>query len=201
MPKINLPLINADGRRLKTQPRCSLLSEVCIELVITTTHVEFVHGCREAKALRFEGRFQNMNVFVFQSVPDRYDLRHAIHPGKRDTWYATRYRNAMRPGDLVFFWMAGDEPFRGLYGWGRIASAPYIKTSWDSHGVDVSYEVNFAKPILATFLRTDPVLGDMLIFRAPQATNFLLSPEQATRLVKIVKDRGETAPTVTEVGS
>ncbi|MCR4342439.1 MAG: EVE domain-containing protein [Patescibacteria group bacterium] len=84
-----------------------------------------------------------MNVFVFQSVPERYDLREAISPGAKDTWYATRYRNKMNPGDLVFFWMAGDEHFRGLYGWGKIISTPYLKSGWESHGVDVSYEVRF----------------------------------------------------------
>jgi hypothetical protein len=139
-----------------------------------------------------------MNVFVFQSVPERYDLRHAVRPEKRDTWYATRYRNDMRPGDLVFFWMAGDEHFRGLYGWGRIASAPYLKPGWDSHGVDVKYEVKFGKPILARSMRDDAVLAAMLIFRAPQATNFLLSHEQASRLVKLVRDRGESAPSLVE---
>jgi hypothetical protein len=139
-----------------------------------------------------------MNAFVFQSVPDRLDLRKAIRPGHQDTWYATRYRNEMHPGDIVFFWMAGDEHFRGLYGWGHIASAPYLKSGWDAHGVDVAYEVKFAKPIRATSLRDDPVLAEMLIFRAPQATNFLLSPQQAKRLARLVKDRGETAPSLAE---
>ncbi len=143
----------------------------------------------------------DMNVFVFQSVPDRYDLREGIRPGKRDTWYATRYRNQMHPGDLVFFWMAGDEHFRGLYGWGRIASVPYLKAGWDSHGVDVTYEVKFRKPIMARSFREDAVLAEMLIFRAPQATNFLLSPGHGKRLVKLVKERRETAPSVAETES
>ena len=142
-----------------------------------------------------------MHAFVFQSVPDRFDLRKAIDPGRADTWYATRYRNEMHPNDVVFFWMAGDEHFRGLYGWGRIASAPYLKSGWDAHGVDVTYEVKFSKPIRATSLRNDPVLADILIFRAPQATNFLLSAQQAKRLVRLIKDRGETAPSLEEAES
>jgi hypothetical protein len=71
-----------------------------------------------------------VSVFVFQSVPERYDLRTALQPGKKDTWYATRYRSEMNAGDLVFFWMGGDEHFRGLYGWGQLASAPYLKAGW-----------------------------------------------------------------------
>lgn len=94
----------------------------------------------------------------------------------------------------MFFWMAGDAHFRGLYGWGLITSAPYLKSGWDSHGVDVKYETRFAKPILASSLRDDVVLAEMLIFRAPQATNFLLSPHQAKRLIRVVRERGEAAP-------
>jgi predicted RNA-binding protein with PUA-like domain len=104
----------------------------------------------------------------------------------------------MHPGDLVFFWMAGDEHFRGLYGWGRIASEPYLKAGWESHGVDVTYEIKFTKPVMATSLRSDAQLAEMLIFRAAQATNFLLSPEQAKRLVRFVKKSGEETPPLTE---
>jgi len=144
---------------------------------------------------------KQMNVFVFQSTPDRYDLRRELHPGMEDTWYATRYQNEMHPGDVVFFWMAGDEHFRGLYGWGHISSAPYLKAGWDSHGVDVKYDVKFARPILARSLRHDAVLADMLIFRAPQATNFFLSDQQAKRLLRLVRDHGERVPSVEEAQS
>ena len=62
-----------------------------------------------------------MNAFIFQSVPDRYDLRREFRVGKSDTWYATRYRNEMKAGDIVFFWMRGEEDSRGLYGWGTLS--------------------------------------------------------------------------------
>lgn len=142
-----------------------------------------------------------MNVFVFQSVLDRYDLRDAIQPGTQATWYATRYQRDMHPGDTVFFWMAGGEHIRGLYGWGRISSDPYLREDWDRHGVDVTYETKFDSPILASAIREDLVLSNMLIFRAPQATNFLLSLEQATRLVEIIEQRGQTAPSIAGAGS
>lgn len=135
-----------------------------------------------------------LGVFVFQSVPERYDLRKEIVPGQADTWWATRYRADMTPGSIVFFWMAGDEHFRGLYGWGHLTTAPYMRPDWDGHGVDVIYDVKFSRAILASSLRDDPHLSRLLILRAPQATNFLLSDEEAKRLVRLIKDRGETAP-------
>ena len=32
-----------------------------------------------------------MNAFLFQSVPDRFDLRQEIRLGEEDVWYATRW--------------------------------------------------------------------------------------------------------------
>jgi hypothetical protein len=137
-----------------------------------------------------------MNVFVFQSVPSRYDLREVIQEGADATWYATRYRNEMHVGDLVFFWMAGDEDIRGLYGWGRITSPPYMKEDWDSHGVDVTYHTKFSAPVLATTLRKDSVLSSMLIFRAPQATNFLLNSDETEHLIKHISEARQPAPSI-----
>ena len=116
-----------------------------------------------------------MNVFLFQSAPEQYDLRKELRPGEFDNWHATRYRMEMHPGDIVFFWMGGDQNFRGLYGWGEITSEPYIKPEWESHGIDVKYEAKFKRPILAKSIREDPNLASLLIFRTPQATNFLIS--------------------------
>jgi hypothetical protein len=137
-----------------------------------------------------------MNVFIFQSVPERYDLRTKLRQHEKDTWYASRYRKDMRPGDFVFFWMGGDESFRGLYGWGRIHSYPYTRAGWDTHGVDVIYEVRFEKVIFARLIRNDSTLARMLIFRAPQATNFLLSSEESTKLVRLLADLGEKTPSL-----
>jgi hypothetical protein len=133
-------------------------------------------------------------VFIFQSVPERYDLRKAIIPGSSDTWYATRYKDKMAVGSVVFFWMAGDEGIRGIYGWGHIKSLPYIKPEWDGHGVDVVYDVRFTIPILANSFRKDPRFSQMLIFRVPQATNFLLSTDEARDLTGLIGERGERAP-------
>jgi len=135
-----------------------------------------------------------MNAFLFQSIASRFDLRNEMLPGKRDVWYATRYRNEMNPGDLVFFWMGGEKDLRGLYGLGHLASKPYLKPSWDSFGVDVLYDEKLNQPILATSLVRDQRLSGMLVFRAPQATNFMLRPEEAEGIIQYMKKHGERAP-------
>jgi 5-methylcytosine-specific restriction protein B len=138
-----------------------------------------------------------MNTFIFQSVvKDKFDLRKDIEKGGKGTWYATRYLNEMSPGDRVFFWLGGDENIRGLYGWGILISNSYEKPGWDAPGVDFEYKGKFNQPILAKKLKTDPVLRDLLILKAPQASNFLLKPDEAKRLVNLIKDSGEYLPDI-----
>jgi hypothetical protein len=130
-----------------------------------------------------------MNVFIFQSKPDRYDLREKLQPGDTVPWHATRYQKKMHPGDFVFFWLAGRKDHRGLYGWGQIVSEPYRKQEWNGDAVNVRYQSRFAKPILATSLASEKALQNLMILRAPQATNFLLSPEEAEHFRKMVDPR------------
>lgn len=134
------------------------------------------------------------NAFIFQSIPERFDLREKLQAGKADTWYATRYRNDMTAGDLVFFWLGGEEQFRGIYGWGRLTSDPYMKPAWDSHGVDIVYSVRFKEPILVHKLRHHPKLRNLLILRAPQATNFLITSDEVDALKVLIGAAGERAP-------
>lgn len=141
-----------------------------------------------------------MNTYIFQSMPDRYDLREKLEPGQKDTWYATRYRNKMKPGDLVFFWMGGDKRFRGLYGWGKLISEPYIKKNWKTYGVDVKYEEKFGKPITGSVIQTNKELSELLIFRAPQATNFYVDTYDLKKLLKLIKSLGEQIPKIENHG-
>ncbi|GJM64871.1 EVE domain-containing protein [Persicobacter diffluens] len=135
-----------------------------------------------------------MNTFIFQSLPQRYDLREKLIPGEKDTWYATRYRNKMKPGDLVYFWMGGDDMFHGLYGWGEITSAPYIREEWDSYGVDIVYRSKFEKPITKSKILKYSNLSNLLLFRAPQASNFLVEPSEAKSMIRLIEKFGEESP-------
>ncbi|MDO3387779.1 EVE domain-containing protein [Gilvimarinus sp. SDUM040013] len=137
-----------------------------------------------------------MNVYIFQSVPDRFDLETELVKNKKDTWYATRYRKKMKVGDYVFFWMAGPDERKGVYGWGVIDSDPYIKDDWNSYGVDVTYKEKFGERLSKSMLQGDAILKNILLFRAPQATNFLLSEEEAKALINLTKSRGENPPVI-----
>jgi hypothetical protein len=137
---------------------------------------------------------RRINTFIFQSMPDRFDLRTGLIEGKTDTWVASRYRKDMQIGDLVYFWMGGDERFRGLYGYGELASEPFPDRNDESFGVKVRYIYKFNKPILSSIIKSDDVLQNLLINRNPQATNFLLEEDESKRLLKLVRKLGEKEP-------
>ncbi|AFU98365.1 EVE domain-containing protein [Simiduia agarivorans] len=135
-----------------------------------------------------------MSVFIFQSIPERFDLELEVVEGKKDTWYATRYRKRMKLGDIVFFWMAGADDRKGMYGWGVIESEPYIRDDWQSYGVDVVYEKKFCNKLSKRKICADQILKNMLLFRAPQATNFLLTDEESRALIDLINKCGEMPP-------
>ena len=58
---------------------------------------------------------------LFQSNPNRWDLRKYLIPGEYGSWFVSRYQALMHEGILVLLWEAkGSKPdaVKGLYGWG-----------------------------------------------------------------------------------
>lgn len=129
----------------------------------------------------------SMNYWIFQATPERYDLRSELKEEKTESWYATRYRSDMHVGDLVFFWLSGPPEIRGIYGWGTLTSEPYLIEERDSHFVDVEYETRLKEHIPVKQIKSTAALSDLLILRAPQATNFLLSETEAEAIIGLMK--------------
>lgn len=134
-----------------------------------------------------------MNYWIFQSVVDRYDLRddEIVGIGKSDTWYATRYKSKMKKGDRVYFWLGGLGSDRGIYAAGMLNSDCYQKPEWKSSGIDVIYTAKLDKPIVIDEIVGNPLLKDLLILKAAQATNFLIEKDQAEEIERLIKVRGE----------
>jgi hypothetical protein len=134
-----------------------------------------------------------MNYWIFQSVIERQDLRVTLQEQKEDTRLASRYRQQMSPNDLVYFWLAGDERIRGIYGWGILLSPPLLSEDGQEYRVRVQYRKRLRSALLAAKIKTTPPLQDLMIFRAPQATNFLLSKEEAQAIADLL-DPDERPP-------
>ena len=129
-----------------------------------------------------------MRHWIFQAIPERYDLRKHLENGGSETWYATRYVSQMKPNDIVWFWLGGvPRKERGIYAWGHLTSEAYIKKTWDSHGVDVHVDHVLPHPITVDAFASHKVIGNMLILRMAIGTNFLLSHEESTALVKLCR--------------
>ena len=127
-----------------------------------------------------------MNTWLFQSVPEHYDLRTEFREGAEEMWRASRYRSQIKPGDTVFFWMGGPQDVRGLYGWGEIAGTPRFDPSDDQFEVGVVYRRKLEHPLLASNIRKITPLDQMLIFRAPFGTNFPLSGQEARAIIDLL---------------
>jgi len=143
--------------------------------------------------------------FIFQAVPERYNLGDELHAGRKVSWVASRYRDRMKKGDVVYFWQAGDPVNRGLYGWGVIVGdEPQLRKD-AGYRVDVEYKHSFAQDspvghIPSDRIRRDPVLQDHLLFRMPLGTNFVLSADedQAIRTIIAEEIGPDSAPPLSQ---
>ncbi len=131
-----------------------------------------------------------MNYWIFQSIIERQDLRTTLQEQKEDTRLASRYRQQMSPHDLVYFWLAGDEDIRGIYGWGTLLTPPFLAEDRQEYRVKVRYLKRLKSTLRAATIRAAGPLRDLMIFRAPQATNFLLTKEEAQGIANLM-DSGE----------
>ena len=127
-----------------------------------------------------------MNYWIFQSVVEQQDLRESLQEGKEDTRLASRYRQQMSVGDLVFFWLGGSDEIRGVYGWGELLSKPEFKDDRQEYRVRVRYNKRLSTHLSVSQIRTIPELKNLLILRAPQATNFILSREEAHSIANLI---------------
>jgi hypothetical protein len=134
-----------------------------------------------------------MSSFIFQGVPERYDLRHKLKVGYEVSWVASRYRKDMHKDDIVYFWLGGDREYRGIYGWGVISSELPFLDDQGIYRIKVEYRKNFLDHDPPAFVSSDkinqdPVLQDLLIIRMPIGTNFLLTDSQDQALRTIISE-------------
>jgi predicted RNA-binding protein with PUA-like domain len=127
-----------------------------------------------------------MNYWIFQAVPDRYDLREEPADGENITWYATRYRSRMEIGDLVFFWLGGPPDIRGIYGWGHLTGKPYIIPSWSDYGVDVRFEKRLRPHLSVGAIKNRRELLGMQILNMAVGSNFYISPDEARAISSLM---------------
>lgn len=130
-----------------------------------------------------------MNYWIFQSKKDRYDISDSeiLFDGMEGYWVANQYRSEMNVGDKVFFWLAGDKSYRGIYGWGILTSVPY---PWESNGkkgfsVDIKCIERLKKYISVHEIKENAALKNIQILNMPIGSNFLLNSSEGKELEMI----------------
>jgi hypothetical protein len=132
--------------------------------------------------------------FIFQSKPILYDLRKRLIPGQRVAWIASRYREFMILGEVVYLWLAGEPAVRGIYGWGEITGDRPEPDRDGSFRVEVTYRRAFLEHpseqhLTVDEIRSDEVLASLLILRSPTGTNFLLTQAEDQALRRLIKSK------------
>jgi hypothetical protein len=130
--------------------------------------------------------------WLFQNNPKHYDFLGELEtrkPGDTSDWTVSAYRNEMKPGDKVVFWVAG--PTGGIYALGELINrpskrdyepteeevkeSPYLKNDWR---VEYRYSLILENPIRRDVVKADPVLKDLAVLKFANATNFKVTPDE-----------------------
>ncbi|MDB9312632.1 EVE domain-containing protein [Spirulina sp. CS-785/01] len=141
-----------------------------------------------------------MAYWLFQGNPKYYQVRRAIADFEEMPWLTTRYAKTMELGDKVLVWIAGANA--GIYAIAEITELPKIrKTPPDREywldktrlGTKPQAMLKFKQklldtPLLRQNLKQDPILQHLLVIRAPNSTNFKVTPEQWQRVQTLIEE-------------
>jgi hypothetical protein len=136
--------------------------------------------------------------WLFQGNPKYYRLLEAIAQLDEIPWLVTRYDKEIEVGDGVLVWVAGEQA--GIYAIAEIIEPPQISIElWD---LDYWIAIDNAKkdkprvklrflrkllgqPLRRNEIKYDPILKDLLVIRAPNSTNFKVTPQQWERVYQL----------------
>jgi len=142
------------------------------------------------------GHATALPAWIFQANPARYEILKTLARYSVELWNLRQHAQAVRPGDRVYIWVAGDDA--GIYAVGTVLTPPQVmpdSTTGISHWTDpregrrlvarvqVRYDrLLLNRPLLKQYLQADPILRDLTILRSPRGTNFAVTAEQAQAL-------------------
>jgi hypothetical protein len=140
-----------------------------------------------------------MAYWLFQGNPKYYRIQDAIRDFDEMPWLTTRYAKEIALGDGVIVWIAGKEA--GAYAIAEIGGLPELmpNPSDRAYWIDKSrigtrpqamlrFTQKLTTPILRTTVRQDPILKDLTIIRAPNSTNFRLTPAHWQRFHTLITE-------------
>jgi predicted RNA-binding protein with PUA-like domain len=136
-----------------------------------------------------------MAYWLFQGNPKYYKVVEAIAALESMYWPVTRYAKEIAVGDGVLIWVAGAEA--GIYGIAEIVEAAQVleEVTDKEYWLDTSQtrmnkpqaKISFLRkligqPLRRQDLKQDLILKELLVLRAPNSTNFKVTPAQWERV-------------------
>jgi len=140
--------------------------------------------------------------WIFQALPERYNLAEQLRPGRTENWVVSRFAREITPGDVVYLWQAGSEA--AVFGWATVNSPVFepnlsegkssSEASPRSQRVEILYQARFEPPITRAEIRSHGQLAGLAILRTAQGTNFRVEPSEARALVELARTHGFKNP-------
>jgi predicted RNA-binding protein with PUA-like domain len=135
-----------------------------------------------------------MSYWLFQGNPKYYRIIDAIRDLEQISWLVTRYAKDIAVGDGVLVWVCGEKA--GIYAIAEVIETAQILTELPNSGywIDPSKAEDklhatirctrrlLGQPLRRSELMYDRILKNLLVIRAPNSTNFKVTPEEWQRV-------------------
>ena len=146
-----------------------------------------------------------MACWIFQANPNEYRVLDALAAGIVRSWHVKQHATAIRSGDTVFIWKAGQDA--GIYALATVTDNPrpmrptadevaryapefqVLLMQQDEVRAPLRVDLVLSAPISRTELRGHPVLRELSILRMPRGTNFAVTDAQGEVLLEIARAR------------
>jgi hypothetical protein len=196
----------ADYQQYRPLRPARLLTEEDESLLASLPGYNVQHSIHKITEEVFERLSKPATAWIFQSNPERYQLKSALQKLKKETWLVSRYRNEIRKGGRVYLWQSGDDG--GIVGLADVIeeprpqpespeSAPFVLKREGLEGDQVRallrYTAKVDPPISRKYLLTLPALSNLSIFKQSQGSNFRVSPVEAEVIEDLLATKSVSA--------
>ena len=141
--------------------------------------------------------------WIFQAIPEDYNLPAALAKLPQLSWLVSRYAREIQPGDRVYLWASGKKA--GIYAVARVVTPTQVMPDLpaeaefqlvdetadekDRPRVMVTIEHVLEVPVPRSDIKVHPDLGTLQIIKFAQGTNFRVSPREDEVLWQMVRER------------
>lgn len=143
-----------------------------------------------------------MRTWIFQGNPKIYDVVRAVRSLQEDTWLVRQHRDDIHAGDRVYLWESGQAA--GIVAVAQVLDEPserdlpdesrsFVRDTKKLGGVQARVRIRVSELVEPRLSKSavsgHPKLAELAILKAPQGTNFAVTPDQAEVLEDLLRKR------------